>query len=66
MSQVQRFKASKPHPEYRARRALRELKRQVAEFNHDCDVAYSVFYERVQAHNVAACAHAPRASPAVH
>jgi hypothetical protein len=70
MSQLQKFKAAKPHPEYKTRRALREFQanvREVAAFHNDCDaVEYALFYERIQEKNVRACAFAARASPAVH
>lgn len=71
MSQVHEFKIAKAlsrmdakAPPERARRL--KLRRELREFQHDVDVAYAALVQRVHAHNVAACAFAPRASPVIH
>jgi hypothetical protein len=69
--QVQEFKIAKALSRVDAK-ALPELarrlkvRRQLREFQRDVDVAYAALVERVHAHNVAACAYAPRASPVMH
>ena len=69
MSQLDKWKAAKPRPEYKLRRLCREVADRVraeAEFQHDINVAYLAMFERIQAQNVERCVYAPRASPAVH
>jgi len=71
MRQVHEFKIARAlarvdakAPPERARRL--KQRRALREFQHDVDVAYAALVERVHAHNVAACAYAPRASPVIH
>ena len=69
MSKLQKFKASKPCPDYKVRRIHQELiatAREFAEFQRDCDAAYAAMFERATSHNVAVGAYAARASPVVH
>jgi hypothetical protein len=71
MRQVQEFKIgralarmdAKAIPE-RARRM--KTRRELRAFQTDVDIAYAALVQRVHAHNVAACAYAPRASPVFH
>ncbi len=69
MSQVERFKAGKARPAYKARRAVRELRvevRNLVNFNRDCDAAYVALIARANAHNVARGVYAERPPPLVH
>jgi hypothetical protein len=71
MRQVHEHKIAKALSRVDAK-ALPELarrlkaRRQLREFQRDVDIAYAALVERVYAHNVAACAYAPRASPVMH
>lgn len=71
MRQVDLFKVNRLTARVVAQQAPEKVQRIKArrrerEFNRDVDVAYAVMLERVNAHNVATCAFAARASPVIH
>lgn len=71
MRQVQEFKIAKTLARIDAKALPERLnriktRRHLREFQRDIDVAYAELVQRAHAHNVAACAFAPRASPVIH